>query len=229
MKVAFFADVHANLPALTASVEAARDCDRIVCCGDLVGYYGDPEEVCTFFRERSIPSVAGNHDLIVTGQLDYEPRHETLYRVAWTRAQLSTASRAWLATLPETLVFAWAGREVMVRHASPWDATTYLYPDAPELDRVKLAEGQILVVGHTHRPMNRTVDGGTLVNPGSIGQPRGAEPAGASFTVLDTEAGTFEHRRVPYDWGAYQRQLAGLGWAEPALRRLAGHQEEARA
>jgi putative phosphoesterase len=224
MKVAFFADIHANLPALNAAAEAARDCDAIVCCGDLVGYYADPEEVCHFFRERAISCVAGNHDLIATGQLAYDERNEVLYRVHWTRAQLSVGSRAWLAALPSTIVFEWAGVEVVVRHASPWDATTYLYPDSDAIERVSLAERQILVVGHTHRQMNRKVDRGTLINPGSIGQPRGDEPAGASFAVFDTAEGVFEHRRVPYDWRAYQVRLEAAGWADAALRRLAGSQ-----
>src|SRR4051812_883464 len=45
MRYAILADVHANLEALDAVLDAARagGADRIVCAGDLVGYHADPD------------------------------------------------------------------------------------------------------------------------------------------------------------------------------------------
>ena len=45
MRLAIFADIHANRQAFTACLEAARakGAERIVCLGDIVGYGADPE------------------------------------------------------------------------------------------------------------------------------------------------------------------------------------------
>ena len=70
------------------------------------------------------------------------------------------------------------GLAVEVRHASPWDEDTYLYPDS-DLSRVELAEGRWLLLGHTHYPMRRRAGGGVVANPGSVGQPRDWDPRAA--------------------------------------------------
>jgi hypothetical protein len=40
------ADIHSNLPALTAVLEQMETVDMLVCAGDMVGYYNQPNEVC---------------------------------------------------------------------------------------------------------------------------------------------------------------------------------------
>ncbi|MFH1675667.1 MAG: metallophosphoesterase family protein, partial [bacterium] len=47
MKTAVISDIHSNLAALKsvlAKIDAIK-CDRIICCGDLVGYGADANEV----------------------------------------------------------------------------------------------------------------------------------------------------------------------------------------
>ncbi len=45
MRLAIFADIHANRQAFEACLEAARarGAERMVCLGDIVGYGADPE------------------------------------------------------------------------------------------------------------------------------------------------------------------------------------------
>ena len=64
MKIALFSDVHANLPALDASLEDIdrRKPDVVYCLGDLVGYNTYPNEVIEEVRRRGIPVIAGNYD-----------------------------------------------------------------------------------------------------------------------------------------------------------------------
>ena len=64
MTIAFFSDVHGNLPALEAvlaDMEQRRP-DMIFCLGDLVGYAPWPNEVVNEVRRRGIPTLAGNYD-----------------------------------------------------------------------------------------------------------------------------------------------------------------------
>ncbi len=46
--------------------------DRIVCCGDLVGYGADPDAVVRWVRENVDGIVRGNHDKACAGLEDLE-------------------------------------------------------------------------------------------------------------------------------------------------------------
>ena len=72
MRIALLSDVHGNLPALRsvlADVDAAG-VDEIWCLGDLVGYGAEPDGCVELARERCDLCLAGNHDLVVTGEID---------------------------------------------------------------------------------------------------------------------------------------------------------------
>src|SRR5262249_50200399 len=129
--------------------------------------------------------VRGNHDAYVLGRLEFRPMPSL--RIEWTRETLRRDNLEWLASLPSELRLGCDGKTIVARHASPWDEETYLYPDSPRLSEVRLAPAEILVVGHTHHPMIRRLDGGLLVNPGSVGQPRDRDPR-PSYMILDPAA-----------------------------------------
>jgi diadenosine tetraphosphatase ApaH/serine/threonine PP2A family protein phosphatase len=61
--------------------------------------------------------------------------------------------------------------------------------------------------------------GRTLVNPGSVGQPRDGNPA-ASYLVIDAETGMGEFRRVAYDIGITQRLMTDAGLPPRLAERL---------
>lgn len=64
MKIAFFSDVHANLPALEvvkADINQEKP-ERVYCLGDLVGYYVWPQEVVNLVRAHQVPILMGNHE-----------------------------------------------------------------------------------------------------------------------------------------------------------------------
>lgn len=210
MRLAVVSDVHGNLPALEAVLADMGSVDALVCCGDLVGYYPDVAEVVDRLLGLGARVVRGNHELMATGALPIPAERAGYYRIDWTRRALSREQLAWLAALPPGLELRHDGLRISVRHASPWDEATYLYPDSPALARIALAEGQWLLLGHTHHPMRILAGEGTIVNPGSVGQPRDWNPR-AAYGVLDTASGAWEQRRVRYDHGSYQRRLEELG------------------
>jgi predicted phosphodiesterase len=211
VKLALLADIHANLPALEAVLNDLPPVDGLLCAGDVVGYYADPNEVCRRLRELDVPTIRGNHDAYVLGALAASPERAALYRADWTRDRLEPANRAWLAALPTGRAVESGGVSVDVRHASPWDEVTYLYPDSPRLEEIRLDAGQVLVLGHTHHPMQRRCGEGLVVNPGSVGQPRDWNPL-ASYAVLDVDSRQVEFRRVAYPVRELQARLTALGW-----------------
>lgn len=214
-------DLHGNLPALEAVLADLGSVDRVVCCGDLVGYYPDAPEVVDRIRGLGALAVRGNHELMVTGAREVPPERARYYAVAHARRVLSADQLAWLAALPASRSIEADGVAVQVRHASPWDEETYLYPDS-DLGRVALWAGSFLLLGHTHYPMYRRAGGGVVANPGSVGQPRDRDPR-AAYAVLDTATGAWEQRRVAYDHRAYQRRLELLG-VDPGAIALLGRE-----
>jgi predicted phosphodiesterase len=64
MKILVLSDLHGNLPALQAVLEAASDVDQILCLGDLVNYGPQPAECVRSAMETLTPDwlMQGNHD-----------------------------------------------------------------------------------------------------------------------------------------------------------------------
>lgn len=212
MRIALISDIHANLTGLDAVLAEMPPVDRIVCCGDLVEYYDQPNEVCARIRDLGISCIRGNHDAYVIGALVPSEAHRAAFRTDWTRETLDPAHLAWLETLDTGMRIEADGRRLRVRHANPWDEETYLYPDSDDrFARIELGSGDLLAVGHTHRPLRVAIGEGWLVNPGSIGQPRDWDPR-ASYAIIDMETGAVEHRRTAYDVAAMQRRLEAQGW-----------------
>ena len=64
MRMAFFSDIHANMPALEAVLAdvASIGVDARYVLGDLVGYAPWPNEVLERLQAEGIPGVMGNYD-----------------------------------------------------------------------------------------------------------------------------------------------------------------------
>jgi predicted phosphodiesterase len=212
-------DVHANLPALEAVLEALAGIgvDAYVCAGDLVGYGPQPNECVDAVQRLRVACVAGNHDLIARGALP-EDRCERLARASlrWTRAALDAATREYLAALPRRLELPGG---IVVAHGSLDDPQEYvLRPEQAAVQLRRLAAlkpaARVVVLGHTHRafasdgraarrrraPRRVALDGAGpwLLNPGAVGQSREARIR-ARFMVLDLEAREATFHAVRYD------------------------------
>ena len=101
MRVLLISDIHANLEALTACLEAAPAHDRVANLGDVVGYGASPNEVTDIARRVSSMLVRGNHDKACTGLTslnDFNP--VAAAAAAWTKDILSPENLQWLRALP---------------------------------------------------------------------------------------------------------------------------------
>jgi putative phosphoesterase len=225
MKVVLLADIHSNLPALQAVLADLPHVDRIVCVGDVVGYYADPNEVCQALRDRKIRTIRGNHDAYVIGALTPNPDRVAAYRTMWTREVLQPDHLAWLKDLPARLEMRCGNLSLKIHHATPWDPEGYLYPDSPQLKDIRLEQGEFLILAHTHWPMLKQCGDGFVLNPGSVGQPRDCNPA-ASYAILDCDSGAVEFRRVHYDVASLQDRLSKLGWEPATIAILSRTQRE---
>lgn len=226
MRYGILADVHANLAALEAAVERLREAavDRIVVAGDLVGYGPQPNECVDRLRELDATCIAGNHDLYACGRL--EPRRLAEHargQLDWTRRALGSDVRAHLEAMPLRT----RTGELFLAHGSIGDAEEYITAPVDADRQLRWAASPTLVLGHTHRQWLHSGVGSIrpetpralarpavahLVNPGSVGQSRQAEPAPlVRFAILDTDAARIEFEAIPYDTEATAQALDAAG------------------
>jgi putative phosphoesterase len=233
-RVAVVTDIHANLPALE---EALRRIDElgietIYCGGDLVGYGPRPNEVCELIQARGIPTIYGNYDYAIARDLEdcgcaYRDPHDRAVgqlSVDWTLAHTSPAAKAFMRELPFDLGFELGGRPIRLVHGSPRKVNEYLFEEKPArtFERIAaLAESDVLVFGHTHKPWVHEYGGVLFVNCGSVGKPKDGDSRGA-FAVLaaavDEVAVTIE--RVEYDAQSVAREMRALGLPDELADRV---------
>jgi len=225
VRVAIITDIHANLPALEASLAAidAMDVDRIHCGGDLVGYGTRPNEVCALIAQRGIPTIYGNYDYAIARDLEdcgcaYVTKHDRELgdlSVAWTLAHTNVRSKDFMRRLPFDLRFDMGGLRLRLVHGSPRKVNEYLFEEKPAslYERLAgLADCDVLVFGHTHKPWIRTYGGVLFVNCGSVGKPKDGDPR-AAFALLELANGRVDAsiHRVAYDVGAVADEVAASG------------------
>ncbi len=226
MRCLIVSDIHGNLAAFDAVLEAAAPYDQVWCLGDIVGYGPDPRECIQRLRSLPFVAVAGNHDWAVASRLDLDEFNlDAQVAVAWTHERLSPEERDFLAQLPESITIA----PFTLVHGSPrhpvWE-----YILQPSVARANFAhfDTPFCLVGHTHVPMIfALVENGSrcyaysprsngplaltdaprmILNPGSVGQPRDGIPL-AAYAILDTDAMTITFHRQPYPIEQTQRKM----------------------
>ena len=106
MLIALFADIHANRQAFSACLAKAREqgAERIVLLGDYVGYGADPEWTVNTVMElvgKGATAILGNHDSAI-GNPREQMNVEAQMVIEWTRGELGSAQREFLAGLPLT-------------------------------------------------------------------------------------------------------------------------------
>ena len=224
MSVAILADIHANLEALTTTLDfiASKGIQRVICLGDIIGYGPNPMECLDLVATRCRASIMGNHDFAVF----YEPfnfnsgAESACY---WTRNcfendpdPVRKANRwKFLGNLPVRI----RTNEFVGVHASPRrPINEYIFPDDIYTNPGKFVSiferfERLCFVGHTHVPgvflegpdfyspdeldyRFELTDEKAIVNVGSVGQPRDRDPRSSFVLVSDTAV---EFVRVPYD------------------------------
>jgi putative phosphoesterase len=224
-RAAIITDIHANLPALEAVLEAVerRGVAAVYCGGDLVGYGPHPNKVCALIEERGVPTVYGNYDYAIGRDLEdcgcaYRDQHDReLGRrsIEWTLAHTNELSKEFMRGLPFDLRFELGDSRVRLVHGSPRKVNEYLFEEKPARTFERIAAGadcDVLVFGHTHRPWVREYGGVLFVNCGSVGKPKDGDPR-AAFALLELEGDRVvaEIERVDYDAEAVGREVAAAG------------------
>lgn len=237
---AIISDIHSNYEALVAVLEDidSLEVEKVLCLGDIVGYGPNPCE-CVDLAMNCDVVLLGNHD---QGALfDPEGFNSGAERaIFWTRAQLenavdSQAEARWefLGERPRSYK---EGDYLFVHGSARNPLNEYVFPEdvcnSRKMERIFELIDKYCFQGHTHVPGIFTenlsfyspadidstfrLDGNkTMVNVGSVGQPRDGDPR-ACYVLLDGDSINF--RRVDYDIQATVKKIHDL----PDLDRFLG-------
>lgn len=229
-------DIHGNREALEAVLGAleARGIRQFLCVGDIVGYNADPDECAAHLRRRHTVAIAGNHDLIGTGRLDFARcSNKARYSLKRTRRMLSRDTAAWLERLPPNRM---VEENVLLVHGGVRDVEQYMATPAvigrnAEYLRADFPAARLCFFGHSHEQKIYVVEGGevselpisreriyldkgklSFVNPGSVDAQRKSRRKLAECAIFDTVGWTLEFLRLPYDAASTEAKAAVFGY-----------------
>ncbi len=236
MRYGIFADIHGNLEAYEAVVDALNKerVDQLFCLGDIVGYGADPRACIAKTKELGCKIVAGNHDYAVVDKVNVD-FFNTFAREAalWTRAALTPGECDFLRNL--RLVDNVDG--ITLVHATPHypELFEYIQTSFDAHLGFEMMTNQLCFVGHSHVPVtffqkkaviyamdskiNIDAKTKTMVNVGSVGQPRDENPH-AAYAVYDSEAQAVNIKRTPYDIEKANAKIVKAGLPEILGERL---------
>ena len=244
MRYLILSDLHSNLEALQAVLAAADGAyEKIVCCGDLVGYGPDPDPTVEWTRTNVTDVVRGNHDKACSGITDADD-FSSAARIAayWTREHLSPENTTYLRNLPQGPHA--ISNQFGILHGSPGDEDEYLTTSWEAAESFGLLRHRVSFFGHTHRqggfvkrgnriielPAQAKITGKErgklkiagdetyLLNPGSVGQPRDGDNR-AAFAIFDTD-GLVEYGRASYDIQTTIKKIIAAGLPDFLAHRL---------
>ncbi len=240
MKLGILGDIHGNLAALQAVLEAfdTEGVEKIFCAGDVVGYGPQPRECIELVRERKIECAMGNHDEYVTqlGRDDWRITEDAKIAIVWTQNILSSKELQWLACLPRLVRY--KGVEILHGSHVPSPRWRYVLNERTAAENFLFQNNLLTFNGHTHLPLLVKHRSGSapvlthlrsfyvrpgqrfLVGVGSVGQPRDQDPR-ACAVVYDTESDHIRLLRVPYDIDATRKRIREAGLPESLAVRLA--------
>ena len=216
MRLGVLSDLHANLPALEAALEALRaeGVDEVLVLGGLVGYGPHPRQVIHRIWEEGLAAIAGAWDLRVAYPLPGPlPEGVGKATLEWTRAQLGEKELAYLRRLRLSHRKSYGGMRLVAFHGKPGDPEGRVDLLGPARDLAFFLErygAEALLLGGSHLPLARRVGRGLVADPGSVGLSLTGEH-GADAMVLDTETLGARFLKVPYDLGPLLFDLRAWG------------------
>jgi putative phosphoesterase len=191
--IAIISDIHGNYPALRAVLDEidVAQVDRVICLGDVAGYYSMLNECVAALRDRAVVNILGNHDYYLLHDVRCERSTSANSCLDYQRMIVSEESLEWLSGSVATIEF----DGVRMVHGG-WNdyLNEYLY-EVTE-DYFRRLNGATFFSGHTHIQMLSTFSDKLYCNPGSVGQPRDGN-SHAAFAIWDGKHVVL--KRVEYD------------------------------
>jgi predicted phosphodiesterase len=216
-RIAILTDIHGNSLALDAvlrDIESSGGVDKFWLLGDYAAIGSDPTGVLE--RLASLEQavfIRGNTDRYLYDRSQPWPRQENpdadvqvARSFAWTTGAIGTKGwLPWLEGLPlDFRAILPDGTKILAVHAAPGEDDgdgIHSRTQDRELEQIAQNAGcNLLLVGHTHSPFDRSISGLRIVNPGSVSNPFLPDLRAAYVLLQVSEDGCeLAFHRVDYD------------------------------
>lgn len=229
MRYGIFSDVHSNLEALEAIIDAYKKerIDKYLCIGDIVGYAANPNECAEKIKALVTITVAGNHDQASVNLLSIDYFNpQAAEAIIWTKDNLNEQSKYFL----ESLKLVYKNEDLTLVHGTLDDPQdfNYMIDDYVAFKTFKLLDNNVCFVGHTHRAeifiqeknnqihyyneknIDTSKENKYIINVGSAGQPRDGNPNSA-YCIYDADKKKVELKRVSYDIQVTAKKIYDAG------------------
>jgi len=242
--IAIVSDLHSNLEATRAVVSdiESQGADEIICLGDVIGYGPNPRECLDIAMDFKVTLLGNHENALMVNMEAYNFNEIARDSINWTRDQLNMRvteqkdenGRRWdfIGELDEV----YEDGEITYVHGTPrYPTMEYLYNNdvrfPGKMKAIFSMVNRICFTGHTHIPGIWTEDlvfisvreanynyrftnKKTIINVGSVGQPRDADPR-ASYVLMDNDIVTF--RRVEYPFNETVSKIKSTPELNPVL------------
>ena len=236
MKYGILGDIHANMDALAVVLEEMQKqgVEKHISVGDLVGYGAEPNEVIETLRKVDTVVVAGNHDHAAIGRLNIDFFNTYARESAiWTRKTLGEGEKEYLGKLPWTENV----NDFSVVHSTLYAPELFEYIQTSYDAHLSFEQQttRLSFIGHSHVPVNFTKrrsvtfntateiriedNAQTMINVGSIGQPRDENPK-AVCCIYDSDERLVRITRIGYDVDSAGQKIRSVGLPDVLAERL---------
>lgn len=206
MKIGIISDIHNNKLALKAALEEfkKRNCEMIICAGDIIGIGPDPVETVEMLMEISdFVAVKGNHESYINNLDKNLMGHSEYEYHLWEHEKLSEKARSFLSTLEESRIIELGDKRLLITH----------YPDLAalendfildfkghELDKCFInCTADVVIFGHTHKSTHLVTDSRHYINPGSLGCHNHNKLAASAGVLTVEDTISYEQIEIDYE------------------------------
>ncbi|APY01315.1 metallophosphoesterase family protein [Lacinutrix venerupis] len=217
-KVLLFGGVYSNLQALEALKAIAEKesipAENCICTGDIVGYCAQPEETVQLFKLWKAKSILGNVEIQLIDNAEdcgcdftEGSRCDGFSKLWYPYAQslLSKSSINHLETLPDHIVFEYAGKKVTVIHGDYFNVSEFIFKSTnwqKKEETFNATQSDVIVAGHCGLPFYHQKNNKLWLNPGVIGMPANDGSPQVWYAILDdtNEDLKFKHHNLDYNY-----------------------------
>ncbi|KKQ18750.1 MAG: hypothetical protein US31_C0002G0095 [Berkelbacteria bacterium GW2011_GWA1_36_9] len=211
MKIALISDIHGNYSAFRAVWAEIKDYSLIMNVGDITGYYPDINESLKLLKNKKVINIFGNHDhYLLDGKLPFGKAEFLKKPFLNNLSTITQDNLAFLQLLESSLILSINNLTIGLFHGSLDNFEEYTYADN-NFEAFKNSGLDVVVLGHTHQPMLKKINQTLVVNPGSVGQPRGLEKK-SCYAIFDTQAKKVEFKKVYYNQTEICQKIELLGY-----------------
>ena len=202
MRIAFFSDIHGNLPALEIAIKEAVNIDGYIILGDVVNY-GPWSNECVEILETLIncKKIRGNHeDYFIEGKCGCD---NNLANEFFNHCYDDFREISLIQTYKNESQF----EDYVCTHTID---DKYIFEDTD------ITLDKNYIIGHSHRQYKIYRNGYTMLNPGSVGQNRQFINE-INFMIVNSKSYDVEFRSVLYNVDIVIDQMKKMDYPQICL------------